>query len=673
MLWFRRIVPIALIIAISSATIPAPAIAATSTASEVAQGKEIDKQIVESTNIVSDPLLNSWVNDISNKLWGQTARKDVPYSIKILDVADVNAFSTLGGFIYINEGTLDFAQSDDELAGVIGHETGHIERRHAVNTQNKANILNLLLTVGSLFSPFLYRFGQIIQAGALAKISRDDEYQADKYGLMLMTRSGYDPYAMVTFMQHLGALYGEHSTLIDKYIADHPEEPKRVAALVGYPELDPKIVTTPQRVAAAIHNLDEGRYAIASREFSGILKTDPSNAVAQYHLGEAQLALGQTSKGEQNLAEAAATGSPETRTLAGQRIKMLRAGEKRLDLMHVDLGPLRQALATAQSNEALSAAAIGTRRDSGRDQLKQLINREQSITYGMPDLSRVQRRPDTKLDTVVHNISTMARALDIANSKANEVINGVGSVERNKEGGLLKENASILTELNAQIASDAVPPQVLSTLPLYPRMLANIGTADADMLRAVDAARASAAMLDQGLGDLDSFIRQLQRVNLDVRGDVQTGDYKNLEPVMTKAVDSLNRAAVAASQGSQLYNLARVEQLQTRIDMLGLGSSPDRYATLQHGIDYRFHNATIDYDAMIHDDLSPGQIATASIVAADTNTSPAAILQEAKASNKSVIDIANARGVHAEALEIFLGLVYLEYTDDPDKEARGRS
>src|SRR5580704_7188367 len=115
-------------------------------------------------------------------------------------------------------GTLDFVQSDDELAGVIGHETGHIERRHVVQNANKAQLLNILFGIGSLFSPFLYRFGQLIEAGAMAKVQRQDEYQADKYGLMLMTRAGYDPDAMVSFMRHLNAFYGEHNSLLDKYL-----------------------------------------------------------------------------------------------------------------------------------------------------------------------------------------------------------------------------------------------------------------------------------------------------------------------------------------------------------------------------------------------------------------------------------------------------------------------
>ena len=125
----------------------------------------------------------------------------------------------------------------------------------------------------------------------------------------------------------------------------------------------------------------------------------------------------------------------------------------------------------------------------------------------------MQPRKDSRLDTLMHNITTMSKSLDTATSKAGETIGGVGSLERNKEGGLLKENADILAELQAPLKLDNPPPQALATFPSYPRMLASIGAADSDMVRAVDAARASLAMLDVGLGDLDLFINELRRVS----------------------------------------------------------------------------------------------------------------------------------------------------------------
>ncbi len=672
MMPFRRTVVIALSMAMLCASIPSPSLAL-NTPTEIQIGKEYDKQITDSTVVVTDPLLNQWVNDISNKLWAQTARKDVPYSIKVLDVSDINAFSTLGGYIYLDEGTLDFVQSDDELAGVIGHETGHIERRHAVTSNNKASILNVLFGIASLFIPIVYRFGQLAQAGIQAKISREDENEADKYGLMLMTRAGYDPDAMRTFMAHLGAVETESKDVLSKYLADHPGTDKRLANLNGDPELNPRLRTDDQRIAQATHDYDTARYNYASLKFADVLKRRPDDATARFELGQSQLALGQVSKAEQNLAAAGDKISPQAKTLADVRIKALRDTERRLNLLHPDLSPLRAQLETAQSNETLASTAIAARRQQGLDQLKLLKSRIENIVYGMPDLSRVQPKKDSRLDTLLHNINTMSKSLDTATGKASETIGGVGSLERNKQGGLLKENADILAEMQAPLKLENPPPQALATFPSYPRMLASIGSADADMVRAVDAARASLAILDVGLGDLDAFVKELRHVGLDQFGDINAVDYKRLEPLVTKSVDSLNKAAVGATQASQLFNMARARQLETRIDMLGVQESPDRYATFQHALDVRFHTKGVEYGDLAREDLTPGQVAAAVIVGADTNAAAPAVLAEAKASGKTVIDLANARGMYAQSLEIFLGLIYLDYTDDPDKEARGRT
>jgi predicted Zn-dependent protease len=635
-------------------------------------GKQYDKQITDSSVIVTDPLLNGWVNEIGQRLWAQTARKDVTYSIKIIDEADINAFSTLGGYIYINEGTLDFAQSDDELASVIGHETGHIERRHAVTMNNKASIMNVLFGIGSLFSPLLYRFGQLIQAGALAKMSRDDELQADQYGLLLMSRAGYDPQAMVSFMAHLGAVEKSSHDALSKYLADHPDVPNRIAHLKGYSQLDPTKVTDDQRLGAAIHDLDTARYNVAALEFGDLLKRRPDDATAQFDLGQAQLALGQLTKGEQNIVASLPKLPPSAKALADGRIKALRAAEKRYDLLRPDLRPLREQFASAQANEAQAATAIATRRKEGLDQLKTLSARIQNIVYGIPELSRLQPRKDSRLDTLVHNVSTMSKSLNTATSKASETIGGVGTLERGKESGLLKENADIFNELGAPLKLDNPPAEALSTFPYYPRILASMAATDSDLVRGVDAARASLALLDVALGDLDAFVGSLRLIHgLDAGGDLQVMDYQRIEPLMTKAVNSLNRAAVGATQASQLFNMARSRQLENRIDMLGLAQSPDRYATFQHALDVRFHTKGVDYDQLARTDLSPGEVAAAVIVGADTNAAPQAVLSEAKATHKSIVDLANDRGMFAQSLEIFLGLIYLDYADDPAKEARG--
>jgi len=180
-------------------------------------------------------------------------------------------------------------------------------------------------------------------------------------------------------------------------------------------------------------------------------------------------------------------------------------------------------------------------------------------------------------------------------------------------------------------------------------------------------------VLEVGLGYCDSWFNRLARTSLDLGGDYSPTEYDALVPLMATASDSLAKAATAGSQGSQLYNMACARQLQTRITMLGVGYPENRYATLQHALMLRVKNPGLDFSTMVHEDLTPGEVAAAAIIAADTNTTPSAIVEEAKATKRRLVDVANARGMHAEALEIFLGLVYLNYTDDPEKEAHGHS
>lgn len=664
----RRILPLALIAALLTLTIPSPALAV-STGTEVQMGKQVDKSIIAGSGVVRDPLLNAWVRDISERLWSQVARKDVPYNIKVLDTSAINAFSTLGGYVYLNEGLLDFVQSDDELASVIGHETGHIERRHGVTFPAKAQALNLLFGIASMFSPLVYHFGQLMQAGLLAKLSRADEIQADQYGLLLTSRAGFDPDANLTNLRHLNALHDQHPDVLARYLEDHPDPPARISHMLGYDALNPKTRTTQQLLVQAIHDEDEARFNIASMKFNQVLKAEPDNAIALLYLGQAQVALGQVNRGEQSLAAAAEKGNLETRTLALGRIAGLRAMHKRPNLQP-NLTPLRQQMEASKAQQVQVAAAVAGRRDAGRDQLKTLNARLESISYELPNFGRIEIKPGSRLETIFKNIEGMARSIDTTLDHGSYTINGVGSLEKNKESGLLKESADILKEMQAPLNVSPMTPDSIALLPSYPRLLSEMNASNGDMIRAVDAGRASIAMLDVALGDLDIFLKALhQHGNLDYFGDLSQSDYNAIQPSMATANDSLGKTAVAASAAAQLFNLARARQLETRVTLLGVGTSPERYASLQKSLQVRFKNDGLSYATMSHLGLTPGEVAAATIVAADTNTTPAAVIQQAESSHRTIVEVANARGMHAEALEIFLGLVYLNYVDDPEKEA----
>lgn len=665
---FRRIIPIAVMISLLGAICPAPALAL-STQAEIEMGRAEDEQIVDSTVIETDPLLNAYVQSITRNLWKEVARKDVPYNVKVLKDNQVNAFSTVGGYVYVNEGLVDFVQSDDELAGVLAHETGHIERRHVITTQSKAQALNLLFGIASIFSPLIYNFGNIMEAGVIAKMQRADELQADRTGLQLMSRAGYDPYAMETMLQHLKVLGDEHNDLVTKYLQDHPGSDARVSHLVGYPELDPKVVTQEQQVVQAASDAERARYSFSMWKFDQILKTDPTNTEALLGEGEDQIAMGLPSKSEQTLAEAAQRGNAQTRDEATAKIAALRQMQtQHFTLLKPNVDRLRTQLARAQASQTQVDSQVTARHEEARDQLKQMNTRLNALQSEVPDFSRVSIQHGSRLEAVLKNVSTMGRSLNSAISDASVSINGVGSLEKNKQSGLLRESSEILNEMQATLDAKPIPADSVAMLPSFPSVFHELELADGDMLRTVDAGRASLTLLDQALGDVDAFFKELAHAPVDYKGDISNTEYNALVPMMQKAMTELDQAASAASQASQVYDMARSRQLSARITLLGLGTSPQRYATLQYALDKRFKMNGIDYRDMLRQNVTPGDVVVATILAADIKSTPQEIIDEMVRTKRSPVDLADQHGMHAWPLEIFTGLVYLDYTDDPVKE-----
>jgi beta-barrel assembly-enhancing protease len=670
----RRTIPLLVIISLLAAACPGRVLAM-STQAEIALGQSEDQQIVASSVIETDPLLNAYVQGIAGNLWNQVARKDVPYSVKIIKDTQINSFATMGGFVYINEGLIDFVQSDDELASVVGHETGHIERRHVITTNSKAEILNLLFGLASMFSPIIYEFGGLAEAGLMAKIERGDELQADRYGLQLMSRAGYDPESMVTMMAHLGVLEDEHSDAVSKYLEDHPDPAARVSHLMGYPELNPTTVTPTQTLVQASSDEERARYAFARLRLDQVLKEDPNSSEALLELGQSELALGLPNRSEQTLAEAAQLGSPATRATANERIAALRKMEtQEVTLTRSDPpGSLQSTVAAAQTAHVANATEIQARAAEGKDQLKSVESRIDTLQYEVPDLSNINIKRGSRVEAIVKNINSMARSLNSALQDAGSdtsPIGSVGSLEKNKESGMLKESADIYEEMLAPFAMKPVPTESVAIFPSYPKMINELSRADGEMLRSVDAARAALTQVDQSLGDLDEFLKELDRASISFSGDISPSEYLVLTPLMRRCVDDFNAAATAASEGAQLFNLARSRQLSTRITLLGLGTSPELYSTLQYALQQRFGSSGVDYRTMLHDGLTPGDVTAATIVAADIKSTPESVIAEAKSSGQTIIDVANAHKMHAWPLEIFMGLVYLDYTDDPVKELR---
>jgi predicted Zn-dependent protease len=208
------------------------------TAREIQVGSEEAKKIEEQAGLVTDHPAVGYMHAIGERLAEHSPRKDVPYSFQVVDMVEPNAFALPGGHVYVSRGLLAFANSEAELANVIGHEIGHVAARHAVQRVTRAAPLAIAtglpaLAVGIL-SPRLGRtvagVGGLAGTALLAPYSRSQENEADGIGQKMAAAAGWDPGGMPSFLDTLGreeALSGGSKT--PAFLRSHPSTPKRVA------------------------------------------------------------------------------------------------------------------------------------------------------------------------------------------------------------------------------------------------------------------------------------------------------------------------------------------------------------------------------------------------------------------------------------------------------------
>jgi MAF protein len=201
-----------------------------STDKEVAMGAAIDKQVREEYKAAEDPLMQKRVEDIGKKIASVCDRKEITYHFAVLQDDEVNAVSLPGGYVYVNSGLIEKVSSDDELAGVIAHEVGHIVARHSIKKLQAYQMYSILrlLTVAT---------PQTAQAGAAADLAfeelllgygREDELLADQLGARYSKLAGYDPQGMISFLNKLQEVNRRQPLRPRSYYKTHPYIPDRI-------------------------------------------------------------------------------------------------------------------------------------------------------------------------------------------------------------------------------------------------------------------------------------------------------------------------------------------------------------------------------------------------------------------------------------------------------------
>ena len=225
---------------------------------EIALGRQLATQVERQSRLVNDPVVNEYVNRVEQNIVRNSDAK-VPFTIKIIESDEVNAFALPGGFLFVNTGLLLAADEEAEFAGVLAHETAHVAARHGAKNDSKQTTVNLasipLIFVGGPAGLGARQAAGIGIPVAFLKFTRSQEAEADYLGAQYMYKTGYDPSAMLRFFEKLQAKEKSKKGTMSSLFKDHPPTGARIAA-----------------VKTEIETIlpDRGQYVVTTSEFDAV-------------------------------------------------------------------------------------------------------------------------------------------------------------------------------------------------------------------------------------------------------------------------------------------------------------------------------------------------------------------------------------------------------------------
>ena len=231
-----------------------------STQQEVQLGADYASQINREMPLISDPEVNRYINLLGDSLARVADDRSLQWHFYVVDQQEINAFAVPGGYVYVNRGLIEKAENMSQLAGVMGHEIGHVVKRHSVKQMQKSEGANIGATAICVFAPSVCNSGlgsaaiQVGAAGTFAKFSRNDEAEADQEGIIFTVRAGIDPRGIPAMFNILLQERKTNPGPVEVFMASHPLEEDRVTATnASIRKIDPAILQGLTKDSPAFH------------------------------------------------------------------------------------------------------------------------------------------------------------------------------------------------------------------------------------------------------------------------------------------------------------------------------------------------------------------------------------------------------------------------------------
>ena len=241
---------------------------------EMQIGRQLALEVEQQSKMVDDPVITEYVNRVGQNVVLHSDAK-IPFTIKVIDSDEVNAFALPGGFFFVNKGLILAADNEAELAGVMAHEIAHVAARHAMENQGKGAMIQYGMLAGMIFGggiagSIIQNTAGITQMLAGTKFSRGAEVEADKLGVQYLYASGYDPNAMSTMFEKLASQNKKKPGTIARLFSTHPQATDRrdqsLALVARFPEREEYVISTSefQRVKGHLFRSTNARAGVVT-------------------------------------------------------------------------------------------------------------------------------------------------------------------------------------------------------------------------------------------------------------------------------------------------------------------------------------------------------------------------------------------------------------------------
>ena len=241
---------------------------------EMQIGRQLAMEVEQQAKMVEDPIITEYVNRVGQNVVLHSDAK-IPFTIKVIDSDEVNAFALPGGFFFVNKGLLLAADNEAEIAGVMAHEIAHVAARHAMENSGKGQLIQYgllggMILTGGVAGAVLQNTAGITQMLAFFKFTRGAEEEADTLGVQYLYAAGYDPTAMSTMFEKLASRNKKKPGTLSKLFMSHPPSAERhdtsLQLVARFPEKEEYVISTSefQRVKAHLMKLTNAKAGITS-------------------------------------------------------------------------------------------------------------------------------------------------------------------------------------------------------------------------------------------------------------------------------------------------------------------------------------------------------------------------------------------------------------------------